>query len=139
MVWLISADAVLQPITLKWGIKVNKEKKLLDITKPEMHEVEEPLSYDPEVEKKRLEAYENIQKGWQEVANKGMDTLNEILKTGEKRGLIKLGILLGVVIIIFGCTAFLAYNKTISGEAFTFFVGTLVGYLLAYSLPRIEF
>ena len=94
--------------------------------------------YDPEVEKKRLEVYESIQKGWQGLADKGITTLNEILKAGGKRGLYNLSILLVAVLVIFGVTAFLAYNKVISGEAFTLLVGTIVGYLLAYTLPRLH-
>lgn len=116
-----------------------KEGKLLDTTKPEIQKLEESQPYDPEVEKKRLEVYESVQKGWQGLADKGMDTLNEILGSAEKRGLHKLLLLMCVVLAIFISTAFLTYKEIVSGEAFMFFVGILVGYLLAYSLPKIQF
>lgn len=118
---------------------MNEEKKRLDIAKPEIPGVEEARPpYDPEVEKKRLEVYESIQKGWQSVADKGLDTFNEILKTGGRKRLINLGFFLSVILVIFAATAFLAYKRVISGESFTFFVGTIVGFLFAYSLPRMQ-
>lgn len=117
---------------------MNEKKRLdLDIAKPEIQGVAE-ATYDPEVEKKRLEVYESIQKGWQSVADKGLNTFNEILKTGGRKRLINLGLFLPVILVIFAVTAFLAYKKVISGESFTFFVGTIVGFLFAYSLPRIQ-
>ena len=37
-----------------------------------------------------------------------------------------------LITVIFGSTAFLAYNKTITGEAFLILGGTIVGYLLSF-------
>src|SRR5438034_5421741 len=37
-----------------------------------------------------------------------------------------------LITVIFGATAFLAYNKTITGEAFLILGGTIVGYLLSF-------
>jgi hypothetical protein len=113
-------------------------EKMVHIEKPEIEKVE-GLPYDPEVEKKKLEVYEGIQKGWQTLIDKGMVILSDLLKTAEKRGLHKLSLLIAVILIIFIATAYLTYIKTVSGEAFMFFVGILVGYLLAYTLPRIQF
>ena len=116
---------------------MNEEKKLSETAKPEIPEVEKPISpYDPEVAKKRLEVYERF-------ANKCFDTLKEMLELKEilkilgKKELYKLILFVSLILVIFSVTAHLACRGVISGEGFTFLVGTIVGFLFAYSLPRI--
>lgn len=90
--------------------------------------MEEKEEIKEDIEKKRLELY-----------NKLIDTGSEVIESYLKMSMSKIRLLTLVVSLIFGTTALLTYLGIVSGETFVFFVGVLVGYLLAYTLPRLEF
>ena len=84
-----------------------------------------------ELEKRRIESGESLQKGWQEVVSNIVEAIERSWKYGkeiESRFSRNILILILVLLISVGL---LTYLGTIPGQVFTFFAGTIVGYLLS--------
>ena len=109
-------------------------------------ELEPVPPYDPEVEKRRIEAYEGVQKAlqetqravherWQGVAEKAIDALKEgMTRNKEIEARNFLWILVVIVAVVAGAGV-LTWAKAIPGEAFALLVGTIVGYIVSLARP----
>ncbi|MCL0053001.1 hypothetical protein M1M86_00710 [Dehalococcoidales bacterium] len=107
-------------------------------------ELEVRPPYDPEVEKRRIEAYELTQKaaqetqktiheGWQKVVNEVTNAIREhmiLSKEVEHRSF--RNILITVVTLFVG-VGLLTWQGIVPAEGFTFLVGAIIGYLLSLS------
>jgi hypothetical protein len=110
------------------------------------NEIEPIQPYDPEVEKRRIEANETIQKdfqaqqkyiheGWQGVVNKAIEAIkNNLLRNKEIEARNFIGILI-VIVIIFISASLLTWQKIVPAEGLTFLAGTIVGYLISLARP----
>lgn len=97
-----------------------------------------PSSYDIELEKMRLElekrrveSGETLHKGWQEVANNIAGGIERSWRYGKEVESRFSRSVLYFILVLFVAVGLLTYLGTIPGQVFTFFTGTLVGYLLS--------
>ena len=113
------------------------------------NELEPTPSYDPEVEKKRIEAYEAIQKatqdqqktlqeGWQKVATSVVEAFRSHATRSKEIEERSFWLILVTIIIFVIVVGLLTWQGIVPAEGFTFLVGIVVGYLISLSpLARI--
>jgi hypothetical protein len=99
-------------------------------------EIEPQLPYDVEVEKKRLEVYQDIQRGWQEKLTEITGIIKEAWASGKEIERKIVLYIFGLVGLFFVGTAILTAIGVVPGEAFTFLLGIIVGYLLSITPIR---
>ena len=99
-------------------------------------EIKRQVPYDPEVEKIKIEAYKDIQKGWQDKVIEVANILKEVWLVGKEAEKKVTYYIFIVISIIFLGTLYLTKIGVVPGESFAFLVGIIVGYLISITPIR---
>ena len=97
------------------------------------NELQPTPPYDPEVEKRRIEASEAVQEGWQKVVTNTIEAIKSYTirsKEIEERSFWIIIAAIAIFVIIVGL---LTWQGIVPAEGFTFLIGIVVGYLISLS------
>jgi len=96
-------------------------------------ELEPAPSYDPEVEKARIEAYKATQEGWQRVATSVTEAFRNYAMRSKEIEQRSFWAILGVMLVLFIGVGLLTWQGILPAEGLIFLVGVMVGYLVSLS------
>jgi hypothetical protein len=97
------------------------------------NELQPTPPYDPEVEKRRIEASQATQKGWQEVVTNAIEAIKGYAIRSKEIEQRSFWIVLSAIVILVLVVAWLTWLKIVPAEGLTFLVGIVVGYLISLS------